>query len=591
MGGDKACVGQIMSTKSERKNLLSRVNRRRNRLFRELKRGYGRWIRVSEKKEKLRSKAQRFNESGQRPLISILMPVYNPKISYLEEAIDSVLQQFYSEWELCIADDCSTDPEVRKTLQRYAQIDSRIKVVYRAKNGHISKASNSALEICSGQFVALLDQDDLLPEHALCSVARVINSNPQVKLMYSDEDKFIDGGSRFDPYFKPRWNLQLFRSQNLISHLGVYSRELLSEVGGFRVGFEGSQDYDLALRCVEKINSPDQIIHIPQILYHWRVHPDSTSSGLDSKPYAKDAALLALEEHVARLGLTADIQPFAPGAYISQFYAQDSSKPVAVCVDLDGYSSAEAFRYCNRLIKATKFGSFILWLNNQETVSKLNESGYRYVRYLDCERGSFICSSIGVVEREQVCGVFLIDSLIPKSPNWISKVVGLSEDGDADVIACTTYTEEGRIINAGYILDKCGDVLFRFNKGVLGKANNCLTQQITAPSSMAMWISSEGARKLLSYDLDSVGGCAGDLQFGINAYKSGMNVVWAPYIDFVEFEGDGITERLKLKYLDLSNNEKVNVVRKLSGDVFTLNPNYKVHKNSVVLDCRAAFEN
>ncbi len=173
------------------------------------------------------------------PLISIVMPVYNPDLVYLSAAINSVRAQIYQNWELCIADDASTDALVAQTLNEHAAADSRIKLTFRERNGHIAACSNSALQLANGEWVALLDQDDLLPEHALAVVAATIRDHPDAGLIYSDEDKIDQSGARCSPFFKPDWNPELLLGQNYISHLGVYRRALLQEIGGFREGYEG----------------------------------------------------------------------------------------------------------------------------------------------------------------------------------------------------------------------------------------------------------------------------------------------------------------------------------------------------------------
>lgn len=233
------------------------------------------------------------------PRISVLMPVFNPDIQHLREAIASVKEQVYPHWELCIADDASTDPAVRTELEHQARGDARIRLTFRNENGHICAASNSALDLATGHYVALLDQDDLLRPHSLLFVAEAITLNPDAGVIYSDEDKITDSGARFDPYFKPDWNLFLLRGQNYISHLGVYRRDLIEAAGRFRPGYEGSQDYDLVLRCIERLRD-DQIIHLPFILYHWRAHPASTASATSAKPYAIDAAVRSLTDHLQR---------------------------------------------------------------------------------------------------------------------------------------------------------------------------------------------------------------------------------------------------------------------------------------------------
>lgn len=253
----------------------------------------------------------------QPPLISVLMPVYNPEPEWLEAAIASVHQQFYPHWQLCIADDCSTDPRVRQVLARAQAADPRVDVVFRQENGHISRSSNSALELVRGAWVALLDHDDLLPPEALVWVARTVLEQPQVKLIYSDEDKIDENGICSEPYFKPDWNPSLIEGQNLFSHLGVYCTELMRKVGGFRVGLEGSQDYDLLLRCLDE-TTDESVIHIPRVLYHWRVHRQSTASGNGAKPYVVAAAQQALSDHLQRRGQQGHVEALPQGYRIKR---------------------------------------------------------------------------------------------------------------------------------------------------------------------------------------------------------------------------------------------------------------------------------
>ncbi|MFO7640200.1 MAG: glycosyltransferase family 2 protein [Candidatus Competibacteraceae bacterium] len=239
-----------------------------------------------------------------RPLISVLLPVYDVEEDWLARAVESVRGQLYPHWELCVADDGSTAAHVRPLLERYAGQDPRIRVVFREVNGHIVAASNTALELARGGYVALLDHDDELAETALYWVADALERHPTAGLLYSDEDKLDGAGRRTDPYFKCAWNPDLMLSQNLVSHLGVYRRDLVEAVGGFRPGLEGSQDYDLALRVAERL-APEQIVHIPRVLYHWRAIPGSTARGGAEKPYARAAAERAVNDALARRGVAA----------------------------------------------------------------------------------------------------------------------------------------------------------------------------------------------------------------------------------------------------------------------------------------------
>jgi len=248
-----------------------------------------------------------------KPLISIIMPVYNVEEKWLRAAFDSVIAQIYPNWELCVADDKSTDPHVKEILEEYKSKDSRIKIVYRSENGHISKCSNSALELVTGEYIALMDNDDLISKDALYYVVNEINNHPEADLIYSDEDKIDEEGKRFAPYFKPDWSRDMFFSQNVFNHLGVYRASIIKKIGGFRVGFEGSQDYDLVLRCLLH-TSDDKIRHIPQVLYHWRAIEGSTALCSKEKSYTVSAAQKALESYFAEteqnVKISTGIHPF-----------------------------------------------------------------------------------------------------------------------------------------------------------------------------------------------------------------------------------------------------------------------------------------
>lgn len=265
---------------------------------------YREWVRLHDtlSEEDRQTIRERVEAMAYRPRISVVMPVYNTDEEYLRQAIESVRGQIYPRWELCISDDASTKHHVRQVLEEYAARDSRIKVCFRQENGHISRSSNSALELAGGEFVALLDHDDLLAEHALYLVAEELNQTPELDLVYSDEDKIDARGRRFAPHFKPDWNPDMLLSQNYVCHLAVLRRSLLQEAGGFREGLEGSQDYDLFLR-VSRLTMPARIRHIPFVLYHWRAIEGSTALNMNFKKYCIEASRRAVDEHCEALGL------------------------------------------------------------------------------------------------------------------------------------------------------------------------------------------------------------------------------------------------------------------------------------------------
>jgi glycosyltransferase involved in cell wall biosynthesis len=241
------------------------------------------------------------------PKISLIMPVYRPSVTYLEAAIQSVRDQMYPHWELCIADDASGDPALTSYLRELVSQDSRIKVHFREVNGHISEATNSAIAISTGEYLAFMDQDDLLIVDALYHLAKAIIDHPEAKLIYSDEDKIDDSGRRSEPFFKPDWNPDLLLSTNYICHLLCCSRMAIDFVGGLRKGVEGSQDWDLILRITEHL-ADHEIVHIHRVLYHWRLHEGSTAQTLGSKDYILSSSRRVLEETMARRNIQGGLE-------------------------------------------------------------------------------------------------------------------------------------------------------------------------------------------------------------------------------------------------------------------------------------------
>lgn len=257
---------------------------------------YTRWIDTVEQPRKA-SLPKEYPKASGWPLISVVMPTCNTPETFLRAALDSVLLQRYPHWQLCIADDASTAGHVRGVLESYAERDHRVSVGFRASNGGIAAATNSALELAEGDHIALLDHDDMLPEHSLAAVATCLRRLPGTGLLYTDSDSLDDAGQRCDPFFKPDWNYELFLGQNYLNHLSVYRSSLIRALGGLREGFDGSQDYDLALRAIEQLD-PDNIVHLPEILYHWRTV--ETSVARSNLKEAVAAARSAVGEHLLR---------------------------------------------------------------------------------------------------------------------------------------------------------------------------------------------------------------------------------------------------------------------------------------------------
>ena len=312
---------------------------------------YAEWVRRFDTitPEILEALKRKINALQATPTISIAMPTYNANRDWLAQAIDSVKQQVYPHWELCIADDASTDEDIKAFLREVAQSDERIKVMFRETNGHISAATNSALEMATGEWIAFLDHDDIIPPHALAYMALAIAAQPDVQMLYSDEDKIDENGKRSDPYFKTDWNIDLFYSHNLVTHLALYRRELMQQTGGLRDEYAGAQDYDLVLRVIEHIK-PDQIAHVPFILYHWRAHAGSTATAdLNIKPYAMLAGERALNAHFKRQGVAARAQ-FIGHGFRARYKLPDIQPLVSIIIPTR--NAVDLVRTCIESIKA-----------------------------------------------------------------------------------------------------------------------------------------------------------------------------------------------------------------------------------------------
>lgn len=239
-----------------------------------------------------------------QPKISILVPTYNPEPEHLRECIESVIAQTYFNWELCIADDASPDASVVKTIKEYAALDPRIKLNARPENGHICAASNSALELATGDYVSLLDHDDILWPNALYEIVKTLNDYPETELIYTDEDKLeLDGQTHSEPFFKPDWNPDFLRTCNYITHFATLKKGLMEDIGGFRPGTEGAQDWDVFLRATE---ATDKIFHIPKIVYSWRKSLTSTAMTADAKGYAYENQKKVMQNDIERRGYSGE---------------------------------------------------------------------------------------------------------------------------------------------------------------------------------------------------------------------------------------------------------------------------------------------
>lgn len=415
---------------------------------------YEEWIVRLEKEEAEQNKGIEFNY---RPLISVIIPTYNVEKGLLTECIESVVNQTYDNWQLCIADDCSTMPEVRKVLERYEK-NPKIDIVYREENGHISRATNSAIDLAKGEFIALLDCDDVLSPNALFEMVKALNENPELDYIYSDEDKIDDDGrNRHMPHFKPDWSPDTLMGNMYTCHLSLYRKSIVDEIGGLRTGYEGSQDYDLALRFTEKI-PPSHIKHISKILYHWRTRKESTAADVSAKPYIMQAAYKAKEDAVARRGLKAKIELIKDiWQYRVNYIPQGSHK---VSIVIPSKDNPKILNTCIASIcDKTKYKNYeIIVIDNgssDENKAEYNEicnsNGCMYY-YEQMEFNFSKMCNIGASVSNGEYILFLNDDIEVINGEWLERMLGQAELLHAGAVgAKLLYPESENIQHTGVI--------------------------------------------------------------------------------------------------------------------------------------------
>lgn len=394
-----------------------------------------------------------------KPLISIVIPVYDPPIDFFKKALDSIVNQYYPNWQICLADDCSTDPEVQLTIEEYRKKHNNIKVVYRNENGHISKASNSALTIAEGEYTLLMDQDDVLRENALFEIVKLINQKPDADLIYTDEDKIDENDIHSVPHFKPDWSPDSLLSRNYLGHACVFKTRQLREIGGWRTGFEGSQDYDLVLRYTERFTN---VYHIAEVLYHWRIHQQSAASSESAKPYAYRAAQQALTEAMERRGYNATFD-FLDGFRGYQVRMEIKQPDELVSIIIPTKNKQDYLIKCiDSIVQHSTYKNFeIILLDNNS-----NEKGFfkavekwknqtRFKFKLVRDENHFNFARLMNIGRKNADGKYLIllnnDTEII-STDWIEGMMEHAQRPEIGVVGCKLLYDDDTIQHAGVVV-------------------------------------------------------------------------------------------------------------------------------------------
>jgi len=482
-----------------------------------------------------------------RPLISILLPTYDPAPEDLERCIESVLAQHYPNWQLCIADDASTDHRIGEMLADYAKRDSRIDVVFRPVNGHICAASNSALSRARGEYVALLDHDDRLVPEAFYHVAATLQRQPSAELLYSDEDKVDDHEERYDPHFKPAWNPDLLLGQNYVSHLGVYRTSRVRAIGGFRQGFEGSQDHDLTLRFCAGLEA-DRIVRIPRVLYHWHAGRGSTATAAVEKNYTTEAGLRAVQDYLTRhaAGASAELGKF-PNTYRIRWPIPDPAPLVSLLIPTRDQVSI--LRPCvEALLERTRYPHLeVLILDNgstcQETLTFLDEiakdSRVRVLRWPHPFNYSAINNFGARQARGEILGLINND-IEPINEDWLEEMVSQACREEIGCVGAKLYYPNGTIQHAGVLLGVGGvaghahKYFSRHEPGYFSRLH--LAQNFSAVTAACLVVRKSLFDAVSGLDEDNLAVAFNDVDFCLKVREAGYRNLWTPFAELYHHE-------------------------------------------------------
>ena len=397
-----------------------------------------------------------YKEFKYKPLISVIVPVYNVDRIYLEECVESVLNQSYSNFELVLVDDCSSKEETKNTLKEYSK-NKKIKVVYRKKNGHISEATNTGIKEAKGEFISLLDNDDVLDKDALYYVVDALNKNKKLDMIYTDEDKIYFNGEYYFPHFKPDFSPDTLLSSNYICHFTTLRKAIVDEIGGFRSEYNGSQDYDLFLRFTEKTN---HIYHIPKILYHWRMIPSSTAASGDSKNYAYIAGQRALEDALKRRNIKGKVNLIGTPQMYDVEYLYDKEPKISIIIPTK--DKADLVDKCLKSIyNKTTYKNFevIVVSNNskeKDLFRLLNKYKKKYKNFkyieINCEFNYSYLNNEAIKKCTGEYVVLLNNDIEIISENWLSKMVGYAMQKHVGCVGIKLLYPTLTIQHAGVVL-------------------------------------------------------------------------------------------------------------------------------------------
>lgn len=574
---------------------------------------YEEWYRKHAVKQNVLDKQRMKSRQWERkPLISICVPMYNTPEKFAEDMIDSLLSQSYENWELCIAD-ASSEDAVQMLVNRFAKEDTRIKYKRLSCNGGIAKNTNAALSMAIGEYIGLLDHDDLLAPNALYEVAKAIVFPEDIKqsgyhfgneklwlsekgepdVIYTDEDKvYEDGVTHYAPHFKPDFSLDLLRSNNYITHFTVVKKSLADQIGGFHAEFDGAQDYDFIMRCVEQAN---RVVHIPKVLYHWRMHEQSTAANQQSKGYAFEAGAHVIEAHLSRCHVDAKVEPIEHLGFYRVRY--DLKETPLVSIIIPNKDEHQTLDLCLKSIEKSSYNNFeiIIVENNsqkEETFKYYDSVKDNYdmpIQVVTWDgKGVFNYSAInnyGVSFAKGECIVLLNNDIEILTKNWLEEMLSTCQRKEVGIVGARLYYPDDTIQHAGIGVGVGGSArgiasnmlvgTRRIHDGYLHKAGIQLNYSATTAACLMI-------KKRV---FDEVGGLEEQLAVAFNdvdlclkVREHGYLIVYNPYVEAYHYESKSRGQEDSPEKLERFKNEiefmrnKWNAIL-VNGDPY-LNPNF-----------------
>ena len=527
---------------------------------------YPDWLKANEITPKELAE-QREHKFEINPKISVIVPMYNTKEIFFKELVDSMMNQTYQNWELCLADG---SPEKNEKLKKYYEKDSRIKYNFLGENKGIAGNTNAAIEMATGEYIALLDHDDVLADYALYEVVNYINKKTNSEFLYSDEDKIDENNNRYDAYFKPDFAPDTLRCQNYICHFSIFKKELMKKLNGFQVGYDGAQDYDIFLRMSE-VTKPENITHIPKILYHWRVHNESTAKlNSNAKNYAFEAGKKAIEDHLIRIGLEGTVsEGCIEGIYRIDYKVignpsvsivipnKDGKDILKVCIDsilakttYDNYEivvvennseSNEVFEYYKEIIKNEKIR--VINYNTGKEIIKEEEASIEYTNENRIKvKPGFNYSAVincGVRNSNGEYVIQLNNDTELITENWLELMIGFCQRSDVGAVGVKLYFPDETIQHAGITVGIGGIAGNRFKSipkdGHGYFAKESMIENLSAVTAACI-MTKKTAYEETGWMDEELAVAFNDVDFCLKIREKGYLIVYNPFVEFWHYE-------------------------------------------------------